>query len=84
MNSALQGLIGQICLGNLDNVIVFSERRADYVADLRTVLETIRDAKLKFKLAKCILFCDQVLYLGHVISAIGIFPDREKLRVLAD
>ena len=29
-------------------------------------------------------FCEQVLYLGHVISAVGITPDPAKLRVLAN
>ena len=82
--SVLQGLIGRICLAYLDDVIIFSKRRADHVNDLRTVLDRIRVAGLKFKPAKCNLFCDQVLYLGHVISAAGVSLDPAKLRVLAD
>ena len=84
MISVLQGLIGRICLAYLDDVIVFSKRRADHVNDLRAVLERIRDGGLKLKPAKCNLFCDQVLYLGHVISAASVSPDPAKLRVLAD
>ena len=34
--------------------------------------------------SKCSLFADQVLYLGHFISAAGVSPDPAKLRVLAD
>ena len=82
--SVLQGLISRICLAYLDDVIVFSRRRADHVNDLMTVLDRIRDAGLKLKPAKCNFFCDQVLYLGHVISAAGVSPDPSKLRVLAD
>ena len=84
MTSVLQGLIGRICLAYLDDVIVFSKRRADHVADFQTVHDRIRDAGLKLKPAKCNLFCEQVLYLGHVISAAGITPDPVKLRVLAN
>ena len=52
--------------------------------DLRAVLDRIRDAGLKLKPAKCKLFCEQVLYLGHVLSPAGVSPYPAKLRVLAD
>ena len=84
MISVLQGLISRICFAYLDDVIVFSKRRADHVNDLRAVLDRIRDAGLKLKPAKCNLFWDEVLYLGHVISAAGVSFDPAKLRVLAD
>ena len=82
--SVLQGLIGRICLAYLNDVIVFSKRRDENVNDLRAVLDRIRDAGLKLKPTKCKLFCDQVLYLWHVISPAGVSPDPAKLRVLAD
>ena len=84
MMSMLQSLIGHICLAYLDDVIVFSKRRDEHVNDLRAVLDCIRDAGLKLKPAKCKLFCEQVLYLGHVISPAGVCPYFAKLRVLAD
>ena len=52
--------------------------------DLRAILDRIRDAGLMLKPAKCKLFSEQVLYLGHVISPAGMSPDPAKLRVLAD
>ena len=84
MISLLQGLFGRICLAYSDDVIVFSKRRADHVNDLRDVLDRIRDAGLKFTPAKCNLVCEQVLYLGHVISAAGVLPDPAKLHLLTD
>ena len=84
MMSVLQGLIGRICLAYLDNVIGFTKRRDEHVNDLRAVLDRICDAGLKLKPAKCKLFCEQVLYLGHVILPAGVSPDPAKLRVLAD
>ena len=69
ISGVLQGLIGHICLAYLDDVIVFSKKRSNHIADLRAVLERIRSAGLKLKPAKCFLFNDQVLYLGHLISA---------------
>ena len=84
MMSVLHGLIGLICLAYLDDVIVFSKRRDEHVNDLRAGLDRIRDDGHKLKPAKCKLFCEQVLYLGHVISTAGVSPDPAKLRVLAD
>ena len=84
MISVLQGLIGRICLAFLDEIIVFSKLRAEHVNDLRAVLDRIRDAGLKLKPAMCKLFCEQVLYLGQVISPAGLSLDPAKLRVLAD
>ena len=84
MTSVLHGLIRFFCLAYLDDVIVFSKQLSKHVEDLRRVLDRIRAAGLKLKTTKCKLFSDEVLYLGHVISATGISPDPAKLRVLAD
>ena len=84
MAGVLRGLIGRICLAYLDDVIVFSKKRANHIADLSAVLDRIRAAGLKLKPSKCALFREQVLYLGHVISTAGVSPDPEKLRVLRE
>ena len=84
MAGVLRGLIGRICLAYLDDVIVFSKKRTNHIADLSAVLDRIRAAGLKLKPSKCSLFREQVLYLGHVISAAGVSPDPEKLRVLRE
>ena len=83
MISGLQKLIGRSCLEYLDDVI-FSKRRADHINDLQAVLDSVRAAGLKLKLVKCKMFCEQVLYLGNVITAAGMTSDPAKLRVLAD
>ena len=44
MMSLLQGLVGRICLAYLNDVMVFSKRRADHVNDLRAVLDRVRAA----------------------------------------
>ena len=84
MAGVLRGLIGRICLAYLDDVIVFSKKRSNHIADLSAVLDRIRAAGLKLKPSKCSLFREQVLYLGHVISTAGVSPDPEKLRVLRE
>ena len=80
MAGVLQGLIGRICLAYLDDAIVFSKKRSEHSADRRAVFDRIRSAGLKLKPSKCSLFADQVLYLGHVISAAGVSPSRKAAR----
>ena len=41
MASTLQGVIGRICVAYLDDVIVFSKRRSEHVADQRVVFKRI-------------------------------------------
>ena len=84
MAGVLKGLICRICLAYLDYVIVFSKKRSEHAADLRAVFDRIGSAGMKLKPSKCSLFDDQVLYLGHVISAACVSFDPAKLRVLAD
>ena len=65
-------------------MLVFSNKRSEHAADFRAIFDRIRSAGLKLKQSKCSLFADQVLYLGHVISAACVSSDPAKLRVLAD
>ena len=84
ISGVLQSLIGRICLAYFDHIIVFSKKRANHISDLCSVLDRIRSNSLKLKPSKCSLFSDQVLYLGHLISAAGVSPDPVKLQVLAE
>ena len=49
---------------------------------LKGVLDRLRKANLKLKVAKCVLFCEQVQYLGHNISKQGIASDPAKFQRL--
>ena len=83
MSIVLRGLISKIRLAYLDDVIVFSRRFTQHLDDLRAFFTRILAAGLKLKPSKCQLFCDDVLYLGHIINLSGVSPDPAKLRVLS-
>ena len=84
MAGVLQGLIGRICLVYLDDVIIFSKKRSEHATHLRALFDRICSADLKLKPSMCLLFADQALDFGHVISAAGVSPDLAKLCGLAD
>ena len=45
----------------------------------RTVLDRLRDAGIKLKPSKCVLFQTEIQYLGHLVTADGVKPLPDKL-----
>ena len=78
MQTVLAGLEGKSCFVYIDDILVCSRSFEEHIAHLREVLERLRRANLKLKLAKCSFLCKSVQYLGHVISREGISPDPAK------
>ena len=84
MDLSLTGLNLEVCLANLDDIIIFSRTPEQHLVRLEQVLERLRRVNLKLKLSKCCLMQVQVNFLGHVISGEGIATDLEKVRLVKD
>ena len=84
LDLVLRGLTWSSCLVYVDDIIIMSKSFPDHVEHLRSVLQRIRDARLKLKVSKCHLFQPAVKFLGHIISKDGISADREKTRAITD
>ena len=67
----------------LDDLIVFSRTFEDHVVRLQAVFDRLRAADLKLKPTKCVLFAQQVKFLGSIVSSNGIAPDPEKVEAVA-
>ena len=81
MNLVMARLNLEICLVNLNDIIVIS---AGVDEDrLRAVLERPRNARLKLKPSKCGLFQMSVSFLGHIDSGEGIATDQRKIESVA-
>ena len=59
----------------LDDIIIFSENFDDHLLHLRQVIQCFADTGLKFKPSKCHFICQEVEYLGHLITPSGILPN---------
>ncbi|XP_063794647.1 uncharacterized protein LOC134949877, partial [Pseudophryne corroboree] len=68
----------------LDDVIIFSRNYEDHLRHLEEVFQQLIHCGLKPKPSKCHLLKPKVQYLGHVVSAEGVMPDPEKIRVIQD
>ena len=80
----LQGIPYHIALPYLDDTIVHSKTLDEHFRALDQVLKANIKAGLKLSPEKCFFFQDKVEYLGHVVSAEGIYPNPNYLKIVAD
>ena len=64
----------------MDDIIVYSNTVEEHVEHVRTVLKTLREAKLKVKMEKCTFGQREVEFLGHVLKdgMIWMRPEKQK------
>ena len=84
MACALRQFIGRICHVYLDDIVIWSQTLDEHIQNVHTVLEALCSAKLFCSLKKTHLFCTEVLFLGHKVSARGIEADPEKISRILD
>ena len=66
----------------LDNVIVISETLMDHTNHLKPVFDRLKKAGLMLNLKKCKIVCNEVEYLGHVVTPHGLKPNNRNLDVV--
>lgn len=64
----------------LDDILVYSRSRDEHEEHLRTVLQVLRENKLYAKLNKCAFYRTEIEFLGHVISADGVYMEKNKMQ----
>ena len=79
MQQVLSGLQSESGIGfmpvYLDDVIMFSESLINHINHLKAVFNRLRKAGLMLNLKKCRIVCDEVEYLGHVVTPLGLKPN---------
>ena len=56
----------------LDDVLIYSQSLKDHLIKMKEVFQAHRDAGIKLKPSKTVLFRERVEYLGHMLDANGI------------
>ncbi|CAC5375540.1 unnamed protein product [Mytilus coruscus] len=84
MEDVLRGLQWEECLLYMDDIIVPGETFEEELLRLEHVFQRMREANLKLKPSKCILFQKSVKFLGHVVSEHGVQTDPEKIEAEHD
>jgi hypothetical protein len=52
----------------LDNILIFSENKEDYIKHVKIVLGRLREHKLYAKPSKCSFYKTKVNFLGYVVT----------------
>ena len=68
----LQGIPGVVYF--IDDILVTGRTRLKHEANVRRVLERIKEYGLRLKKSKCLFFYKELEFLGHLISQDGIKP----------
>ena len=84
MEVVLRQLQFDKCLIYLDDIIVLGKNFDTALENLRAVILRLRQANLKLKVSKCQLLQKQVVFLGHLVSDLGITCAPDKVQQIED
>ena len=84
MNNVLRPVIGNFALVYLNDILIFSQNKAEHLEHLRTVLQSLRDNHLYAKMFMCIFARTELEFLGHILSGDGLRVDPKKTSAVAD
>ena len=63
----------------LDDILIYSKSDEFHEHHLRVVLQNLREHQLYAKFSKYEFWLIEVRFLGHMVSALGVSMDREKV-----
>lgn len=80
----LRDVIGKYCVIYMDDCLIFSKTFKEHVAHIVEILKRFRAVGFRANPAKCELFAQRVLYLGHVLTPGGVLPNPAKVQAIMD
>ena len=63
-----------------NDILVYSQNQEEHTEHLQIVLQTLRQKQLYARFNKCEFCLDKIVFMGHVISAKGIYVDPQKIK----
>ncbi|KAK8543626.1 hypothetical protein V6N13_076426 [Hibiscus sabdariffa] len=82
MNRVFQPYLDQFVVVFIDDILVYSKSEVEHEEHLRIVLQTLREKQLYAKFSKCEFWLNEVIFLGHIVSAEGIRVDPKKIEAI--
>ena len=68
----------------IDDVLIFSTSLQDHLSHIKCVLQRIQEVGLKLKPTKCNFVCQEVEYLGHLITPKGLQTNNRLVRAVQE
>jgi len=82
MNRVFRPYLDKFVVVFIDDILVYSKSYLEHEQHLRQVLMTLKERRLYAKLSKCEFWLNEVIFLGHIISAEGISVDPRKVEAV--
>ena len=77
-----QPYLDQFVVVFVDNILIYSQLKEEHEDHLMIVLQALREHKLYAKFSTCRFWLIKLRFLGHVVSASGVFVDPEKVEAV--
>ncbi|GMI64252.1 hypothetical protein HRI_000094500 [Hibiscus trionum] len=84
MNRVFRDYLDQFVVVFIDDILVYSRSEEEHDEHLRLFLQRLMSNQLYAKLSKCEFWIQEVVFLGHVVSAEGICVDPTKIEAIVD
>ena len=82
MHRVFQPYLDQFVVVFVDDILIYSQSEDEHEDHLWIVLHACRDHQLYVKFSKCEFWHTEVKFLGHVVSAVGVSVDPEKVKAI--
>ena len=82
MNHTFRRQLRKFLLVFFDDILIYSRTWEDHLQHIDEVLSILEKNSLYAKLSKCEFGMEEILYLGHKISAQGVRVDEEKIEAI--
>jgi hypothetical protein len=82
MKAALKDQVGRNVLSYVDDIVMVSKKRKNYIADLTETFANMHEARLKLNLEKCVFGITKGKVLGCLVSTKGIEANPNKIKAI--
>jgi hypothetical protein len=84
MNSVLEPFLRKFIIVFMDDILIYSSSLVDRATHIKLVLELLRGHKFYVKKSKCPFARQELEYLGHIISGVGVATDPSKTHAMKE
>jgi hypothetical protein len=82
MKAALKDQVGRNVLSYVDDIVMASNKRENYITNLAETFTSMREARLKLNPEKCVFGITKGKVIGCLVSTKGIEVNRDKIKVI--
>ena len=82
MHKVFQRYLDLFVVVFVNYILIYSQSEWEHEDHLRIVLQLLKDYHLYAKFSKCKFWLTEVRFLGHVVSALGVSVDPEKVEAV--